>query len=268
MNGMKWWGCILTIGCAAQTNPDPAGPEDDLDISYEWSVDENGACPDSWLLTYSFTGLIEITDTPFGMGDTSAVVGGNDLDEIVIRVADNNGSPAGGQVLMTSFGLLQDFGVTVDILGDFTVITDLESIAYDECGLASGYLDGTELIWDDCGFGAEHGSPSWTPDEGAYGAGCVGDYRVEGIVECIDESLVASCEDAWFNEGINEMDYTYNQPLLDFEFDSPALERFTMQGSDLGAEMPTFTNNRTWLSLEGHLISQELTTTPDCLCGE
>ena len=51
-------------------------------------------------------------------------------------------------------------------------------------------------------------------------------------------------------------------------FDSPALERFTMQGSDLGAEMPTFTNNRTWLSLEGHLISQELTTTPDCLCGE
>ena len=33
MNGMKWWGCILTIGCAAQTNPDPAGPEDDLDIS-------------------------------------------------------------------------------------------------------------------------------------------------------------------------------------------------------------------------------------------
>ena len=48
-----------------------------------------------------------------------------------------------------------------------------------------------------------------------------------------------------------EMDYTYNQPLLNFEFDSPELERFTMRGSDLGTEMPTFTNNRTWLSLKG-----------------
>ena len=121
------------------------------------------------------------------MGDTSAEVGGHELDEIVIRVADNDGSPAGGQVLMTSFGLMQDFGVTVDILGDFTVITDLLSSASDECGLASGQIDGTQLVWDDCGFGAEHGSSHWTPDEGAYGAGCVGDYRVEGFVECIDD---------------------------------------------------------------------------------
>ena len=169
---------------------------------------------------------------------------------------------------MTSFGLIQDFSVTVDILGDFTVITDLVSNAEGECGIASGQLEGASLSWDDCGFGAEHGSPSWTPDESAYGAGCVGDYHVEGVVECIDESLAASCEDAWFNEGVNEMDYVYNQPMLSFEFDSPQLERFTMMGTDYGAEMPTFTNNRTWLSLEGQLVSQSLEPTPDCLCGE
>ena len=59
MNGMKLWFCLFSIGCATQTNPDPAGPEDDLDISYDWSVDEHGACPDSWLLTYAFTGSLK-----------------------------------------------------------------------------------------------------------------------------------------------------------------------------------------------------------------
>ena len=206
MNKTSFWSFLVSMGCSGQTVMEPASPEDDVDIEYDWELDEDGGCPDSWVLTYALGGRIDITDTPFDMGNTDVEVGGAEIDQIELRLADVDGAPAtDGQVLITSFGILQDFSVTVDILGDFTVITDLLSTASDECGLASGELDGSTVSWDECGFGAEHGTPSWTPAEGAYGPGCVGDYHVEGIVECVDDSMVASCTDAWFDEGVNEM---------------------------------------------------------------
>ena len=88
------------------------------------------------------------------------------------------------------------------------------------------------------------------------------------IVECVDNSWLASCEDGWLLEGENTLDFTYNQPLLELEFDTPELERFTMEGSDYGTELPTNTNNRTWLRLVGQLKSIALEETPDCLCGK
>jgi len=256
------------MGCSAETAIDPAGVEDDVPIDHDWDRDEEGGCPESWVLTYSLEGRVDITDTPLDIGNADALVGGLVSDEIELRLVDDGGVPADGQVLITHFDLLQDFSVSVDMLGEITIISDLLSTASDECGLASGQLEGSTMMWDDCSFGAEHGTTSWNPDDAAYGPGCISDYRVEGTVDCVDDSWLASCSDGWLDEGVNELDYVYNQPMLDFEFDSVDLERFTMQGSVYGTELPTYTNNRTWLALEGELTSMSLEPTPDCLCAE
>ena len=39
-------------------------------------------------------------------------------------------------------------------------------------------------------------------------------------------------------------------------------------GGEVGVEVPTYTNNRTWMSLEGELKSMELQPIPACLCAE
>ena len=52
---------------------------------------EEGGCPDSWVLTYSLDGRIDITDTPLNIGNADAQVGGLESDELVIRVADDDG---------------------------------------------------------------------------------------------------------------------------------------------------------------------------------
>lgn len=259
---------VSSMGCAPQTITNPAGPEDDVDIEHDWEQDEEGDCPDSWLLTYSINGRIDITDTPLNIGNAEAFVGGLDQDEIVLRVEDDGGSPAVGQVLLTHFSLLQDFDVSINMIGEITIITDLLTSSANECGVASGLFEGESITWDACDFGSDHGTPNWTPDDAAYGAGCMENYHVEGIVDCLDSSLLASCSDGWFEDGQNPMDYVHNQPLLNFEFDSNELNRFTMNGTSYGTELPTFSNNRTWLSLEGALKSMELTPTPDCLCDE
>ena len=266
----RWFGlwCVVSMGCTAETGTVSTGPESDLDIENDWDAAEEGGCADSWVLTYAIEGRIDITHTPLNIGNADALVGGLDTDEIVLRLADDDGVPADGQVLITDFELLQDFQVSVNMWGEIAIITDLLSSASDECGLASGQLDGSMMIWDECSFGAEYGTTSWSPDESAYGPGCISDHRVEGIVECLDDSVLASCEDGWLDEGENRLNYVYNQPMLDFEFDGSDLESFSMTGLEYGTELPTFTNNRTWLSLVGDLKSMSLEPTPDCLCGE
>ena len=74
------------------------------------------------------------------------------------------------------------------------------------------------------------------------------------MIECVDDSLIVSCSDGWLDEGENVFDYAYNQPMLDLRFDDDRLERFTMVGADYGAEVPTYSNNRTWLSLTGDCL--------------
>lgn len=265
---LVWIGLVLS-GCATEPTTEPAehaGPAGDIEQG--WESDTEGGCPDSWVLTYGIRGQVDITDTPLNIGNADAQVGGLETDEIVLRIPDDGGAPARGQVLLTEFELLQDFQVSVNLLGEIAIITDLLSLAVDECGLSSGELSGSTLTWDECSFGDEHGTPSWSPDDGADGPGCIRDYAVTGTVDCVDEALLASCSDGWLDEGVNVLDYAYSQPLLSLDFDSPELERFTMIGADYGTELPTFTNNRTWLSLIGVLKSKTLEPTPDCLCDE
>ena len=240
----------------------------DVEIESDWERDEDGGCPDSWVLTYAIEGRIDITHTPLNIGNADADVGGLDADEIVIRVPDDGGEPADGQALLTSFSLLQDFSVSVNMLGEIAINTYLLSSSEDECGVASGQLQGDTLTWDECTYGADHGTTGWAPSDSAYGPGCVADYHVEGVVECVDDSWLASCSDGWLEDGENYMDVVYDQPMLSLEFDSVDLEGFTMKGSSYGTEVPTDTNNRTWLTLEGVLKSASLEPTPDCLCAE
>ena len=291
MSRISVWSLVMLMGCADLDAPSPgepagatapadageppaAGDSDELDDSDEdeetddgdAQVEEDG-CPDTWVLTYGLEGRVDITDTPLDIGNAEVFVGGLDTDELVLRVPDDGGAPADGAAVLTAFNLLQDFTVSVNLFGEIALFTNLLSTAADECGVATGQLEGSTVAWDECSYGEEHGTTKWSPDEGAEGAGCVTDYRVEGIVDCVDDSMLASCEDGWLEEGENLLDYVYNQPMLDLEFDSTSLERFTMEGAAYGAELPTYTNNRTWLMLDGTLKSMSLEPTPDCLCG-
>ena len=74
------------------------------------NTEESGpACPDSWVLTYSLNGRVDITHTPLNIGNADAEVGGLDTDEVVIRMRDNNGVPDNGQVLDYLFCPLTGF---------------------------------------------------------------------------------------------------------------------------------------------------------------
>jgi len=296
MRFMNMWFCLLVVGCSTQADKestdvgetvDVGGDEDDSDAedpadeddeedTAEPSDDEDEedddteevTCADSWVLTYGITGRVDITDTPLGIGNAYAYVGGVETDEIVLRIPDDGGVPAEGAIVMTSFDLLQDFRVSVEVVGEIAIVSYLTSLASDECGVALGELSGSTIEWGECNFGALHGGNEWSPDEGATGPGCISDYHVEGTVDCIDNSVLATCDAGWLDEGENQLDYIYNQPMLDLEFDTADLERFTMKGADYGTELPTYTNNRTWLSLEGELKSMTLEPTPACLCAE
>ncbi len=292
MKWASWWMCAGLVGCVApadsvgtvddgaeassgvsdeSSSEDPVASEDTEDDTEEeeQEVQEDG-CPDSWVLTYGLLGRVDITDTPLDIGNAEALVGGLESDELVLRLPDDDGVPGAGEVQLISLELLQDFEVSINLLGlgEIAIETYLMSTAADECGVALGDFQGASIEWDECVFGPRHGTNSWSPDEGADGAGCINDYRVEGVVECLDDSALASCADGWLEDGENALDYVYNQPMLDFEFDSADLQTFTMTAGAVGAELPTYTNNRTWLSLEGELKSMSLEPTPDCLCAE
>ena len=247
---------------------DSSDSDDDSGPDYDEEDLAPGDCPDTWVLTYALEGRVDITHTPLDIGNAVVYVGGLESDELVIRVPDDGGVPANGQVQITEFNLLQDFTVSVDLLGEIALFTNLLSTVSDACGAATGELTGSVITWDECSYGSDHGTNNWSPDGSAAGPGCVNDYRVEGIVDCVDDSLLASCSDGWLDDGENVLDYVYNQPMLSLDFDSPDLERFTMEGREFGAELPTYTNNRTWLALDGELKSMSLEPTPACLCEE
>lgn len=269
MNGVFGVWLVGLFGCGSTEAVDTGSEAVNLGASADPDFsDAEGGCPDSWVLTYGIEGRVDITHTPLNIGNAEAFVGGLPTDEIVIRVPNEGGVPAAGAARMISFDLIQDFDVAVNLLGEIGLDTRLHLTAADECGLANGRLQGSNVVWGECDFGSDHGSNDWDPDDGASGSGCMNDFRVEGSVQCTDDSVLASCEDGWLNEGNNALNYAYNQPLLDLRFDSPDLEGFTMEGSDYGTEVPTFTNNRTWLSLDGELKSMSLEPTPDCLCGD
>jgi len=100
----------------SQDAADPVDSGDDDGAVGNEEDEQQGLCPDSWVLTYSLQGRVDITDTPFNVGNSEAPVGGLDSDEIVLRLWDQDGAPALGEVLITSFRLLQDFEVRADRL--------------------------------------------------------------------------------------------------------------------------------------------------------
>ena len=71
--------CMLIVlavtGCAVPVEKPPAGPEDDVEVVSEWEPDEEGGCPDSWVLVYSLKGRIDITHTPLNIGNADAEAG-------------------------------------------------------------------------------------------------------------------------------------------------------------------------------------------------
>ena len=298
MTVAKLWLGVFLVGCTTKPDgdsewesiPAESSPETADDSAEEESEDsdesdetdessdeaeeepeeevEEGDCGSSWVLTYGLTGRIDVTDTPLGIGNAFADVGGLETDELVLRIPDDGGKPAEGPIVLTSMELLQDFKISVDFTGEISIESYLSTGVSDSCGAAAGVLTGTKIEWDPCRFGDKHGTNEWSPDEGARGPGCMQDYRIEGVIECIDDSLLVTCGAGWLDDGVNELDCTYNQPMLDLVFDSTDLESFTMTAGDVGVEVPTYTNNRTWMSLEGERKSMELKPIPACLCPE
>jgi len=267
--GVFFWGCQSAQEEELVDSGTDSGVAEEEES--EWGPapeDEDQGCADSWVLTYALEGRVDITHTPLNIGNADALVGGGPKDEVVLRLADDGGVPAQGLGLMTHFNLEQDFSVAVDMLGEIRLNADLLSVSEDECGVASGTLRGANFRWDECSYNGDHGKTTWSPDQAASGPGCLSDYHVQGSIECVDDSIIVSCQNGWLDEGMNYQDYSYDQPLLDFAFDSDDLGSFTMSGDTYGAELPTYTNNRTWLVLNGTLKSMELLPTPDCLCGD
>lgn len=253
------------MGCL-NSSPPSVSTEENPEIELEWETSEDGGCSDSWVYRYALYGIVDVTDTPLGMGDDSASVGGLAADELVIRFADNDGSPAVGQAIITDYHITQHFTIVMNMLGELSIETDLVAHTSDECGVASGTFDSHSIEWDVCEYGTGYGTTSWTPDQGAVGAGCLREYHVTGAITCEDDSLAGGCSDGWLEDGPNVQDYSYQQPLLAFEFTGDNLENFTMSGIQYGTEIPTYSNNRTWLTLQGRLVSATLEPTPDCLC--
>ena len=298
MGVTKLWLGVFLVGCTtkadseadADSSPSESAEEttvqeaedldesDEMDGSSDDSEDEpedepeeeveEGDCGSSWVLTYGLTGRIDVTNTPLGIGNAYADVGGLETDELVLRIPDDGGKPAEGPVVLTSMELLQDFKISVDFTGEISIESYLSTGVSDQCGAATGVLTGSNIEWDQCTFGDKHETNEWSPDEGATGPGCMQDYTIEGVIECIDNSLLVTCGAGWLDDGVNELDCTYNQPMLDLVFDSVDLESFTMTAGEVGVEVPTYTNNRTWMSLEGVLKSMELKPIPACLCPE
>ena len=125
MRHTYWLIGLTLIGCKTDETSDTIPPQENAEIDMEWGTqnddsdndssnsdnqDEGASgCGDSWVMTYAIDGRVDITHTPLNIGNAEAFVGGLDTDELVIRMADDNGKPANGQILMTHFDLLQDF---------------------------------------------------------------------------------------------------------------------------------------------------------------
>ena len=171
MKWASWWMCVGLVGCVApadsvgtvddgaeassggsdeSSSEEPVDSEDtEDDTEEEQEVQEDG-CPDSWVLTYGLLGRVDITDTPLDIGNAEALVGGLESDELVLRLPDDDGVPGDGAAQLISLDLLQDFEVSINLLGlgEIAIVTYLMSSAADECGVALGDFQGASIEWD------------------------------------------------------------------------------------------------------------------------
>lgn len=217
-------------------------------------------CP-SPVLTYSISGLFEVSDTPANAGNGQFTIGPGSMK---LRA-----SPDGwGSYRMTilEYRLPQYF--VVNAPGAVTT-TDLQvTTVYDECGLAHGSLSKTSLVWDNCDYGPAppHGTTKWTPADVLGGPGCLDGYHVQGTVTCAGAFCSASGVDFPL-----DVDDNYPQPLNTFLF-SEDLTTFSMRAQGgppegvghNGVEVPSAEPSRTWLGLDGTLMDVECAPEPVC----
>lgn len=223
------------------------------------SSGNNGCSIPSWDVTYEIKGNFMITGTTLGLGDATNAIGPG---TITLRFPDSGGAPATGGIQVLEYNMPIKFSQTTSGL---TVDTDVvASAGPNGCGVASGKLTGTTLLWDSCMYNASNGdSPtSWTPDDAASGEGCIADYHSVGTVTCTDNSPLATCMQGNLTDGENKQDETWNQPLNTFVF-SEDLKSFSMGGEggppidkqkappQPAVETPNRSPSYTWFTLQG-----------------
>jgi hypothetical protein len=226
-----------------------------------------GTACESWVITYTITGKFNITATPLGLGDVERDIGPG---ELAIRFKDGGSGPVAGAARLLAYRMPMKFSVAT---AGLTVTTDVvASGARDECGRAAGTLTGTTLAWAACNYSSSHGTADWIPDNAASGAGCIREYHTQGIVNCNDQSTLASCSQGNLQDGDNTQNETFNQPLNSFVFNA-GLSSFQMRAAggpsgsdDKGVETPNRAPGRTFFNLDGTEKGREKVPAPACAC--
>lgn len=253
--------CLLGFAFASQFLL-ACGPEDTSTTSGSptgSSSSGNGCSIPTWDVTYEIKGDFFITGTTLGLGDATNPIGPGTL---TLRFPDSGGAPATGGIVLLDYNMPIKFSKdTMGLVVDTDVVA---SAGPNGCGIASGKLEGANLLWDSCMYNASNGdSPtSWTPDDAANGPGCIAGYKSVGTVTCTDNSALASCMQGNLKDGANMQNETWNQPLNTFVF-AADLKSFSMGGdggpavemqkppAEGAVETPNRSPSYTWFNLQG-----------------
>lgn len=219
-----------------------------------------GAC-DSEVLSYQLSGSFEITDTALGAGDGVHTVGPGALKLRLTKLSDGS-----VEARLLSYEMTQQFTAGNSLA---RVRTDNQIDAGPkECGLALGTLKKDVIEWAACDYGSAPplGTKSWSWSDVVGGPGCMNGYHTKGRIECSG----AFCGAAGVDFPL-DVDETYPQPLNHFEFSS---DKRSFEMKDRGApqinagrggvEVPSSEPSRTWLGLQGTLLSRSCEPAPTC----
>lgn len=220
-----------------------------------------GDC-ESYVLTYQLTGTFSITDTPGALGDGVFTVGPGELS---LRLTPT-GQDGEADARLLSYQMPQYF--VVNAPGAVTTNESEAKAGPDECGLAQGQLSGNTVSWAACDYGPTppQGSTAWGPTDVVGGPGCVQGYKVNGTVTCAGTFCQASGVDFPI-----ELADNYPQPFNSFQF-GPSFSTLSMRGiggppSGDGydaVELPNVEPSRSWIALDGTLLSQSCEAAPQC----
>lgn len=222
---------------------------------------EGGEC-ESYVLTYQLTGTFSLTDTPGGLGNGVFSVGPGELS---LRLVPT-GADGEAEATLLSYRMPQYF--VVEAPGAVTTNDSEATAGPHECGLALGQLKGNTVSWAECDYGPSppQGSTAWAPNDVVGGPGCIQGYQVKGSVTCTGSFCSVSGVDFPI-----VLDDDYPQPLNSFQF-GPSFSTLSMRGIGAppgnagydGVELPNVEPSRSWLGLDGTLVSQICQPLPSC----
>lgn len=218
------------------------GTTDTTDDTTEDESTETGppAC-DVWEITYDLDGsLFRVESTINFEKPVEAPYDGDDTvgpGTVVVRFQDVDGAP-GGTAALVSYEMSMHFLSGIPVIAD--VQTDLENSAGpDGCGLSTGPLGGTTVVWDPSAIVGHHSVGQIVCNGGGCGAGGLPNGDPVPVDEVSD------------------------QPVNPFVF-SEDLSSFTM------AEILISSTERppadSFWSFQGTEVSRELVGAPECLC--